>query len=119
MGVGPPPPLRGRAFDLPPGHERAEHGPGVIESALQAEGPTPERRGRHIRDQRVARRRAQPLPEAVHDPPADDPPPRRGGSDHPPHPPPDRLTPPDQPAPAPPPGRPPPRPPPHQTRRGD
>ena len=27
----------------PPGHERAEHGPGVIESALQAEGPTPER----------------------------------------------------------------------------
>ena len=69
----------------PPGHERAQHRSGVVQSALQPEGAAAHLGRSDVGDQGVARRRTDPLADAVGHPQPDHLPGGAGQGDHRPH----------------------------------
>ncbi len=80
------PHVRGPRREQPPGEDRPQHRSRVIHAPLQSEGAPPQLRRRHVGDERVARRRAEPLPQPVHHPQPDHLPRRaRDGDDGPHH----------------------------------
>ena len=70
------------ALEQPEGDQRPQHRTGVIETALQTKRSASQGLRRDIRDQRIARRRAQAFSQPVHHAQTNDLPGGRGHGDH-------------------------------------